>query len=277
MCHYKEVRKTKKYKFTQKDKTGAVKDCGYMIYDSADDESAELRFYGDICSATWISKWFEEDKCPQDVADFLAELTTEGGGHKKLDVYVNSGGGDVFGGLAIYSILARYPGEKIAHIDGIAASIAGIIPFACDKVVAPKYAQLMLHKPWTSTWGNANDLKKAIEALNACEQSIINVYKEHAINGTTEDKIKSMIDRETWLTAEQAAEYFAIELLDTEPVAACVSDSYKRYMNTPAALLNISESAQKPEPPISQEGEEINNRKRKLQMSLDVLKLSNKS
>ena len=188
-------------------------------------------------------------------------------------MYVNSGGGDVFGGLAIYSILARYPGEKIAHIDGIAASIAGIIPFACDKVVAPKYAQLMLHKPWTSTWGNANDLKKAIEALNACEQSIINVYKEHAINGTTEDKIKSMIDRETWLTAEQAAEYFAIELLDAEPVAACVSDSYKRYMNTPEALLKISESTKQTEPPIPQEGEDINNRKRKLQMSLDVLKL----
>ena len=277
MCHYKEVRKTKKYQFTQKDKTGAVKDCGYMIYDSADDESAELRFYGDICSATWISKYFKEDKAPQDVVDFLAELTAEGNGHKKLNVYVNSGGGDVFGGLAIYSILARYPGEKIAHIDGIAASIAGIIPFACDKVVAPKYAQIMLHKPWSGCWGNANTFKKAIEALNTAEQSIINVYKAHAVNGTTEDKIKSMIDRETWLTAEQAAEYFAIELLDAEPVAACVSDSYKRYMNTPEALLKISESTKQTEPPIPQESEDINKRKRKLQMSLDVLKLSNKT
>lgn len=271
MCHYKEVRKTKKYQFTQKDKTGAVKDCGYMIYDSTDDESAELRFYGDICSATWISKWFEEDKAPQDVADFLAELTAEGGGHKKLDVYVNSGGGDVFGGLAIYSIISRYPGEKIAHIDGIAASIAGIIPFACDKVVAPKYAQLMLHKPWSGCWGNANDFKKAIEALNACEQSIINVYKAHAVNGTTEDKIKSMIDRETWLTAEQAAEYFNIELLDTEPVAACISDSYKMYKHTPEALMQ--EPVPQPKSPEPKEDETIKNRKRKLQMSLDVLRL----
>lgn len=276
MCHFKEVRKTKKYQFTQKDKTGSVKDCGYMIYDSADDESAELRFYGDICSASWISKYFEEDKAPQDVADFLAELTAEGNGHKKLNVYVNSGGGDVFGGLAIYSILARYPGEKIAHIDGIAASIAGIIPFACDKVIAPKYAQLMLHKPWSGCWGNANDFKKTIEALNTAEQSIVNVYKAHAVNGTTEDKIKSMIDRETWLTAEQAAEYFDIELLDTEPVAACVSDSYQKYTNTPEALLNISQSTKQTETPAPQE-DEVDNRKRKLQMSLDVLKLSNKS
>lgn len=263
----------KKYQFTQKDKTGAIKDCGYMMYDSTDDESAELRFYGDICSAKWVSKWFEEDKAPQDVVDFLAELNAEGGNHKKLNVYVNSGGGDVFGGLAIYSILARYPGEKVAHIDGIAASIAGIIPFACDKVVAPKYAQLMLHKPWSGCWGNANDFKKAIEALNTCEQSIINVYKAHAVNGTTEDKIRSMIDRETWLTAEQAAEYFDIELLDTEPVAACISDSYKMYKHTPEALMKESKQ---PEPPEPKENEAVNNQKRKLQMSLDVLRLSNK-
>ena len=258
----------KKYQFTNKDiKTGAVKDCGYMIYDSTDDESAELRFYGDICSATWISKWFEEDKAPQDVADFLAELTAEGGSHKKLNVYVNSGGGDVFGGLAIYSIISRYPGEKIAHIDGIAASIAGIIPFACDKVVAPKYAQLMLHKPWSGCWGNANDFKKAIEALNTCEQSIINVYKAHAINGTTEDKIKSMIDRETWLTAEQAAEYFDIELLDTEPVAACVSENYNLYKHTPEGLRK------EPEQPSAVDCNKKVNQKKKLQMSIDVLKL----
>lgn len=267
----------KKYQFTSKDmKTGAVKDCGYMTYDSTDSDSAELRFYGDICSNSWVSGWFEEDKAPQDVVDFLAELTEDGNRFRRLDVYVNSGGGDVFGGLAIYSILSRYPGEKVAHIDGIAASIAGIIPFACDKVVAPKYAQLMLHKPWSVCYGNANDFKKAIEALNTAEQSIINVYKAHAVNGTTEDKIKSMIDRETWLTAEQAAEYFDIELLDTEPVAACVSDSYKKYMNTPEALLNISESAKQTESPAPQE-DEADARKRKLQMSLDVLKLSNKS
>ena len=85
-----------------------------------------------------------------------------------------------------------------------------------------------------------------------------------------------MIDRETWLTAEQAAEYFDIELLDTEPVAACVSDSYQKYTNTPEALLNISQSTKQTETPAPQE-DEVDNRKRKLQMSLDVLKLSNKS
>ena len=274
----------KKYKFTSKDhKTGAVKDCGYMTFDSVSNNDgepvAELHFYGDICSTSWVSQWFKEDKAPQDVVDFLSELTSDGNSNRDLHVYVNSGGGDVFGGLAIYNILSRYPGKKVAHIDGIAASIAGIIPFACDKVVAPKYAQLMLHKPWTSTWGNANDLKKAIEALNACEQSIINVYKEHAINGTTEEKIKSMIDRETWLSAEQAAEFFAIELLDTEPVAACVSDSYKLYKNIPEALIKEQKQLSAVDCTNSRAEDQAANelRKKKLQRSLDLLKLFNKT
>lgn len=258
-----------KYVFTKKDrKTGAVKDCGYMRYDSITEDSAELYFYGDICGATWNSEWFEEDKAPQDVVDFINEITVDGNKHKKLHVYINSGGGDVFGGMAIYNILSRYEGEKVAHIDGIAASIAGIIPFACDKVVAKSSAQIMLHKPWTSCWGNADDLKKCIESLNTCEQSIIDIYAEHAVNGTTPEKIKSMIDRETWLTCGQAAQYFNIEIESGEPLAACISDSYGDYRNTPENLRTPPE----PEP---QDTTEAENRKRKLQLMHDCMSLRN--
>ncbi len=270
----------KKYNFTSKDhKTGAVKDCGYMTYDSIDSDSAELRFYGDICSASWISQWYDEDKAPQDVVDFLDELTVDGNRFRRLDVYVNSGGGDVFGGLAIYSILSRYPGEKVAHIDGIAASIAGIIPFACDKVIAPKYAQLMLHKPWSIAIGNADDMKKTIEALNVAEQSIVDIYASHAVNGTTADKIRSLIDRETWLTCEKAAEYFDIELVDAEPVAACVSDSYKLYKHTPEALIKEQKQPSAVDCTDSGSDKQAENeqRKKKLKRSLDLLRLFNKT
>lgn len=274
----------KKYNFTSKDhKTGAVKECGYMTLDSiSDNESgepvAELRFYGDICSESWMSRLFEEDKAPQDVVDFLSELTADGS-NRPLHVYVNSGGGDVFGGLAIYSILSRYQGRKVAHIDGIAASIAGIIPFACDKVVAPKYAQIMLHKPWTFCIGNADDMKKTIEALNAAEQSIVSIYASHAANGTNEDKIRSLIDRETWLTCEKAAEYFDIELVDAEPVAACVSDSYKLYKHTPEALIKEQKQPNAVDRTDSGSDKQAENeqRKKKLKRSLDLLKLFNKT
>lgn len=258
----------KEYKFTRKNrKTGNTETCGYMKYNAAENENshASLYFYGDICGESWLSEWYPEDKAPQDVADFLNELD---GSTTPLDVYVNSGGGDVFGGIAIYNILKRYQGEKTAHIDGIAASIAGIIPFACDKVIAPKYAQIMLHKPWSCCMGNADDMKKCIESLNICEQSIIDIYAENAVNGTTAEKIKSMIDRETWLTCDKASQYFNIQIEDTEPVAACTSDYYSKYQNTPESIM-------KSQTIVHQNPEDIEkeNHKRKLQLELDCLSL----
>ena len=248
------------YKFTRRDKSG-IHECGYMrIKDSEEQpDNAELYFYGDICSSAWESMWFEEDKAPQDVSDFLHSLD----GKKRVDVYINSGGGDVFGGMAIYNILSRYQGETVAHIDGIAASIAGIIPFACDKVVAKSSAQIMLHKPWSFCMGNADDMKKCIESLNACEKSIIDIYTSHAVNGTTAEKIKSMIDRETWLTCGEAQQYFNIEIENGEPAQACVfSDFYDKYRSVPE---NLSQN-----PKIENEAE----RKRKLQLELDCLKFN---
>lgn len=251
-----------KYDFTKKDRhNGKIKNCGYMTYDQVNDNSAELYFYGDICGASWCSQWYTEDKAPQDVVDFINELNSGSTSNKKLDVYINSGGGDVFGGLAIYNILKRYSGEKIAHIDGIAASIAGIIPFSCDKIIAPRSAQIMLHKPWTSCIGNADDLKKCIESLDVCEQSIVDIYAEHAINGVTTEKIKSMIDRETWLTCGEAADYFDIEITESEPVSACISDMYKIYANTPDSLKK---------PNVQDEKNVDELCKRKLKMSLDL-------
>lgn len=237
------------YKFTDKNK----KQCGYMrIVDEADTDSAELYFYGDICGSQWESMYLEEDKAPQDVADFLHSLD----GKKKVDVYINSGGGDVFGGMAIYNILSRYEGETVAHIDGIAASIAGIIPFSCDKVVAKSSAQIMLHKPWALCMGNADDMKKCIETLNTCEKSIIDIYAAHAVNGTTPEKIKSMIDRETWLTCGEAQQYFNIEIEQGEPVQACISGMYDRYKHKPDTVKNDTA-------------------KQKLQLELDMFKLKN--
>lgn len=223
----------------------------------AQPERAELYFYGDICSSAWESKWLKESQAPQDVSDFLHSLD----GKKKVDIYINSGGGDVFGGMAIYNILSRYQGETVAHIDGIAASIAGIIPFACDKVIAKSSAQIMLHKPWSSCVGNADDMKKCIESLNTCEKSIIDIYTSHAVNGTTAEKIKSMIDRETWLTCGEAQEYFDIEIEAGEAPQACISGYYSNYIHTPKSLSDgrtVSET-------------DTFKRKRKLQLELDCL------
>ncbi len=252
-----EVIIIKTYSFTRKDrKTGKISDCGYMNLETSG-ERASLYFYGDICSDSWQSEWYEEDKAPQDVVDFLKELDSR---NQPVDVFVNSCGGDVFGGIAIYSILKRYQGEKTAHIDGIAASIAGIIPFACDRVTAPKSAQIMMHKPFTHCTGNADDMRKCIESLETCEKSIVDIYLNHAKDGITTEQIQEMIDRETWLTCEEASGYFNIELEDTAPVSACVSGYLSEYRHIPENLKFPAE---------------INDKKRKLQLELDLVQLRN--
>lgn len=249
-----------RYNFTKKDrKTGKINNCGYMNLDTSANR-ASLYFYGDICGSAWESEWYEDGKAPQDVVDFLNELDNS---NKPLDVFVNSGGGDVFGGIAIYNILKRYQGEKTAHIDGIAASIAGIIPFSCDKVKAPASAQIMMHKPYTYCAGNADDLRKCIESLDACESSIINIYMEHVKDGITREKIKEMIDRETWLTCEEASKYFNIEIEDSEPVSAYISDYFTNYRHIPENLK------------LSEDSSEIHDKKRKLQLENDLLRLRN--
>lgn len=229
---------------------------------SANNGRAELYFYGDIVSSTWESTLFDEDKSPQDIADFLSELDR----FQAIDVYINSGGGAVDGGMAIYNILKRYPGEKIAHVDGLAASIASVIMFACDKVIVPSNAQIMIHKPWVTAQGNADYLRKCVEALDSWQASITAVYMQNTKNGITEDQITQMMNAEKWMTGTEAAEYFNIVVEEgVKAVASCQSEYFDKYLHTPESLLH---------PP--EESEEINSPENLLvglQLELDLLSL----
>lgn len=95
----------------------------------------ELYFYGDIVSDE-MDKWQDTDTCPQDVQNILKQIDE----NKPLDIYINSGGGSVFAGLAIYNMLKRNKAQKTVHIDGLAASIASVIAMAGDKIIMPSNA-----------------------------------------------------------------------------------------------------------------------------------------
>ncbi|CEQ08627.1 putative Clp protease [[Clostridium] sordellii] len=146
-------------------KTGELKNVGKIEIKNQTEEKAELYFYGDIVSDSWSSWWADEDKCPQDVSDFLKELENS----QNVDIYINSGGGSVFGGIAIYSMLKRHKGKKTVHVDGLAASIASVIALAGDEVIVPKYASFMIHNPLCMLWNsyNASDLRKIASTLDS--------------------------------------------------------------------------------------------------------------
>lgn len=218
----------KTYEFVHKDRaTQKLNQVGSMQLNSTSTGRAELFFYGDIVSNTWQSYWYEEDKSPQDVVDFLADLQD----YQGVDIYINSGGGSVHGGLGIYNILKRYAGEKVVRVDGIAASIASVIALAGDRIIIPKSAQFMIHKPWSWAEGNADELRKEAEALDSCQQAIMAVYMNHVREGITEEQIADMVNRETWLTGEQAAQYFIVEVDETAEAVAWAPHYLHDYTN----------------------------------------------
>ncbi len=226
--------KMKRFDFTKKNKrTGKVDKVGYLdLKEDEEKQRCSLYFYGDIVSATWESMWYEEDKCPQDIADFLHQLDA----YEDIDIYFNSGGGDVFAGLAIYNQLRRHEGHKTGYVDGMAASIASVIMFACDELHFASGAQCMVHKPLCVAWGNADDFKETIAQLDKCENSILDIYMEHAQEGVTRETIQSLVDAETWMNGSDVVQYFNIEVEEQAAVAACASDFFDRYNNIPENL-----------------------------------------
>ena len=187
--------------------------------------NSSIRFDGDIVDSDW-DKWNDTDSCPSDVLEALNGLTGD------LDIYINSGGGSVFSGMSIYNILSRYKGHKTVYVDGLAGSIASVIAMAGDKIVMPKNSFLMIHKPLCMVGGNANDFRKMADTLDTIEQGIINVYATKLKDGANIDDIKSMVNDETWLTGEQASQYFNIEVSEANNAIAFIrKNDFQNYLN----------------------------------------------
>lgn len=178
-------------------------------------KEAEILLYGVIGEdGYWddvTSKQFAEDlKAVEDAV--------------KINVRINSPGGDVFAGQAIYSMLKRCKSEVIVYIDGLAASIASIVAMSGDKIIMPKNAMMMIHKPWTITAGNANDMREEADTLDKIEESLISVYTDKT--GLSAEEIKTLLEDETWLTASDALEKgFIDEIEETEVKAQIINDS----------------------------------------------------
>ena len=201
-------------------------DTGYFQIKNESKDTAELTIFGTIAD----EKWWEEDVVPKDVKALLDEAVDV----KNLNIYINSGGGSVFAGMAIYNMLKRFSAKKTVYVEGLAASIASVIAFCGDTLIIPKNAYLMVHKAWTIASGNADEMLKTAETLETIDAGMLEVYKAHFKPGVAIDSFKAMVEAETWMTGEMAAEYFNIELM--EPLQAVAYAGSLRYRNTPAAL-----------------------------------------
>ena len=173
---------------------------------------ATLYIYGDI-EAT---QFWGDEITPQTLADQLK--TCEG----ELDVHINSGGGDVFAGMAIYNILKRYEGGVTVYIDGLAASIASVIAMAGDRIVMPENAMMMIHNAWTMAVGNAQHLRSTADELESMDGLIADIYA--ARSGRDGDVFADAMADETWYTAAEALEAGLVDEIEgNKTIAASIS------------------------------------------------------
>lgn len=201
---------------------------------NATETEADLYFYGDIVSSWW-GAWDNTDQYPDNVKRFL-----DGAKGKKLNIHVNSGGGSVFAGIAIYNMIKNHDAETVTYIDGMAASIASVIALASNRVVMRTGSTLMVHKPLYSLWGcyNADDFRKMAKDLDAVQACIMQVYKENMTEGVDLKVIEKLVNAETYMTSDEAVKYFNIEIEETLQAVACQSEYMEKFLNIPDTFKN---------------------------------------
>lgn len=140
------------------------------------------------------------------------ESALQNANHQSVTVEIASNGGDVFAGSEIYSLLKGYDNDVMVNIVGLAASAASVIAMAGDTVKIAPTAQIMIHKAWTDSQGNADDLEHQANVLGTIDQSIASAYEKKT--GMNQDELLQMMSNETWLTAKDAVDKgFADEIM----------------------------------------------------------------
>src|SRR5690606_25494897 len=148
---------------TMNDRRAPRSRLAYRIEAKADDR-AEILIYDEIGADPWTGTGIGAD-------DFVRELRAIKA--PRIDVRINSVGGSVFEGNAIYNALARHPAHVDVYIDGIAASIASVIAMAGDKIYIAANAHVMIHNPHGVVWGEAGDMRRMADTLDKIRGSLV--------------------------------------------------------------------------------------------------------
>ena len=173
-----------------------------FAFQKVDENNTELFIYGEIRKKDIWDMFFGDDDTRTGAFEFkdaLAEIDTP-----NLTVRINSMGGSVSEGLAIYNLLNDFKGNVTTIVDGFACSAASVIFMAGDKRIVPESGLLMIHNAWGYAEGDSNAMKKYAEDLEKITQPSVNIYCSKT--GLEESRVKEMMDEETWITSQEALE-----------------------------------------------------------------------
>ncbi len=199
----------------------------YTIRGKGDDEEAEILLYGDIGES-----WFSEGNGAKQFVEDLKAVKNA----KRLSIRVNSGGGCVFEGMAIFNAIDRHSGKKTVYIDGLAASIASVIAMAGESVIIAENAMFMIHDPFGGVLGPAAEMRKMADALDKIKEGMITSYQRKArLSGA---EIAQMMSDETWMTAKEALDKgFVTHIGKAMQMAASIKLDPSHYKKIPQSFL----------------------------------------
>jgi len=226
----------------------------WEIKQSAIAKTVELYIYSnvDVDSYNW---WTGETIVSETSANFFRDELAKITDVDNINIYINSLGGSVMEGVAIYNQLKRHKAYKTVYIDGFACSVASVIAMAGDKIVMPKNTTMMIHNAWTYACGNAKELRKCADDLDVINESSRQAYLLKAGEKLSEEKLIAMLEGETYLTAMQCVEYgladeFAEVEADIEKAKQMLQQAKQNGMKQYASKLEkIVALAKDVEPP----------------------------
>jgi ATP-dependent protease ClpP protease subunit len=210
-----------------------VKAKPYFRFENAATDSADVFIYDEITDPFWA-----EFGMGISANSFAKELAEHKG--KALTVHINSPGGSVFEGTAIYNLLRGHDGPVNVIVDGIAASIASVIAMAGDTVTMAPHSMLMIHDAWGITMGNAADHEQQAKVLNKLSDNIAAVYRER---GDSRKNWRALMLAETWITDEEAVALKLADRVDTSVPTAANNFDLSRYRNVPEDLQASADDA----------------------------------
>lgn len=205
-----------------------------MNYKALSKKEAEIDIEGEITSRIWD----DTDTSASQFRDLLKQV----GDVKTINLHINSPGGDVFEGVAIYNMLKQNKADIHVYIDGLAASIASVIAMAGDTITMPENSMLMIHNPWTIAQGNSKELRKVADDMDKMGESIKTSYLSKSNSKLDVDTLTKLMDDETWLTAKESVEYgLADEVLEPVKMAACLTEEQaKAFKHAPKSLVTAN-------------------------------------
>ena len=205
----------------------------YAVKNAAvDNDTLDVYIYSDIVDDVTASIYDKMD-VKLISASKIQKMLDEKKDAKQINLYINSSGGDVMDGVAIYSQLKRHKAHVTAYIDGWACSIASVIPMAADKVVMSDASMLMIHHPWTVAAGNSEEFRKVADTLDAIlEGSIIPAYKSKCGDKISDSELRNYLKDEKMLTAKQCLQYgFCDEIMENKSAESEAKEAVEEAKN----------------------------------------------